>query len=288
MPCTQLVVKVERVLYPKPDAEGSWYILQTDAGIAKGDIGWRPAPAERLVLEGDYASWKGRREFKFSTAMPDVPIDMRDQLHYACERTPGFGAALEISIWDRYGEAWRDIEPDTVPKVGNKLWQRLMLTIQQIDAEVEKSRAIVYLLGKGCTMGMSCAAWDAWEKDTVGKVNSDCYVLADLPHYGFCHVDTSVRHRYEIGDDDPRRLRAVVKYAMKQETSRGSTVVAWTVLLQAAQKHSGGIDGNLVAECVRQMFAEGTLHGFPGSQTIALATDYANELAIWKYVNESR
>jgi hypothetical protein len=279
-----LHVAVNTVLYPKEGQSGDWFIIGTNEGTVKGSMGWRPADGERLKLTGKWVPYKGEKQFKFTQAQPDVPIHPRDQLRYVCERTRGIGPATEQAIWDTLGDDWRNVQNGDVPALdkGRKLadFQEMIMTV---DREAEKSQVITWLLGCGSTVNMAIAAWKEWKASTIGIVQQDCYRLSDLPHYGFIHVDREIRKHFDIADNDPRRIRAVVLYSIKQLTESGSTTIEWPMLSDLAAKHAGGY-APLIAEMVGTMFEDGALIGFKGTRRIALSQDFKNETEIMDYV----
>jgi hypothetical protein len=285
-------VTVERVLYPKPsplvvaDNAPAWYILATNIGTAKGMMAWRPSDGERLRLEGRWDVYRGQKEFKFTVALPDVPVDPRDSLRYACERTIGMGPKLEEALWEKFGENWPDVRDGDLPRLRGDLYVRFREMLGQLAREAEKSNAIAWLMGRGSTPAMASAAWDRWEADTIGVVQGDCYRLAELPRYGFSHVDASVRGHFGIGDRDPRRIRACVLHAMRVLTERGDTAVRWEDLRDRANHDLRGDYSEMVAEHVRDMFG-GSLAAFPDAGRVALGVDYEHEHAIWQMAVES-
>ena len=284
----QLKVKVERVAYPKPHADTSegavWRILLTDQGACKGTMSWRPMDGEALILDGRWTAYQGKKEFKFDGAMQDIPISARDQLRYVCERTKGVGFAMETTIWEKYGDNWQDIEAGEIDRMSDAVYERFRVSMEALTTEKEKSQTIAFLMGKGATVGMATAAWEQWEKQGIGIVNDNCYRLADLPNYGFCHVDTDIRRKFDIGDSDPRRIKAALVYSLRQLSQSGNTVSSWGELRGAVMKHTGGVSLQLVVDCVKEMFGDGTLRGFTKSQSLALGADFQNEKDIWEYV----
>ena len=281
----QINVKVERVLYPKAtEKEATWFILATNQGVCKGKIGWRPADGQQLVLDGEWASYRGERQLNFKCAMLDVPTDPRAQLHYVCERTRGVGPALEIQIWDAAGEQWQGLRPGgVVAKLKGKLFEEFRLQIESLKGDEEQVKTVSWLMSKGATNGMGIAAWNKWEKGTIGIVNSDPFHLAELSGYGFKNVDGGIRQAFEIGDDDPRRIRAAVIYSLRRLTDDGSTIVYWDELLKKGLGMLGGFQ-SLISESTSALFADGTLIGFKGSLSIALGSDYKAEMSILDYV----
>jgi len=289
-PTITLDIEVERVLYPPETTDGArWFILaaldaQRNSITCKGDMPWRPRPQERLRLTGSYTVYQGKRQFKFSEAMLNLPTDARGMLHYVCSLAKGVGAAMEDAIWQARGADWPDIEEGEIPRLAGKVYHSLMQAIELAESDRRKSLTIAELMRAGCTVNMATAAFELWGGNALGVVKDDPYRLAELPHYGFADVDGDIRIHYGITDDDPRRIRAAVVYVLRQLTGSGSTVVHWEQLHSACIAKLGGF-GTLIVEQVRAMFAEGTLRGFERSRNVSLASDYKNELTIWEFLN---
>ncbi|MCK9519967.1 MAG: hypothetical protein M0R74_13220 [Dehalococcoidia bacterium] len=283
----QLNVTIQRVAYPPATADAdAWYILITDAGAAKGRMAWRPQEGEALILEGEYATYKGEKEFSFKSARLNVPTNPRDQLHYVCARTPGMGPAMEQLIWDAAGTDWANIQPGAVQRLSGKIYSNFQLQIESLREKSEEAAVVAALMGRGATMNMACAAWEQWKAETLGVVNADPYRLAELPNYGFRDVDNKIRREYGIGDDDKRRIRAAVIYALRRLTDAGDTLVAWDALYQQACGMLGGY-ADEISDCASELFAEGTLKAFPGCEGVALAADWRAESDIWNFVNKT-
>ena len=190
----ELKVKVERILYPREGADGDWYIIKTDKGIIKGNMSCRTEPGEMLAIEGTYGTYQGKSEFKFTSARADIPIDARDQLRYVCEITPGFGVAMELKIWEAWGETWaEDVEPGIVKGLKGRKFELLTNSIDNLKLKREESEAVAWLMSVGCSVNMAQAAWTKWEKEAVGIVKSDCDLLAERPQYGFTDVANEIR-----------------------------------------------------------------------------------------------
>lgn len=279
-----LQVRIERVLYPRDGTSASdWYLILTDQGKCSGTIAWRPANGEALTLSGRWGAYQGERMFKFSSALPNVPIDPRDLLHYACSRTKGIGVALEDALWDALGPDWQDlIEPGAVPRYTETIHGALCETLDALAREQIKTQAIGFLMARGCTDKMALAAWGEWAHNTVTTVTADPFALATLPHFSFATVDQNIRHRFNIGDQDPRRIRAGILHTLRQHTASGSTVTPWAMLGRDVQRLLGGY-GALITATAREMLSDGTLIGLPEWQEIALTDDYAAEEAIHQW-----
>jgi hypothetical protein len=290
----ELRVKVNRVCFPPPsptdDAkEPVWYILDTDKGTCKGSVAWRPKELELLKLEGNYQPYQGRQEFKFRTAMQDIPIQPQHQLRYIAERTNGVGPSMEAQIWEIWGEDWmEDITPGVITRLSGRVYENVREAIDQFKIDKVKSESIAWLMGKGATLGLATLAWGFWDKQAITVVNTDCYELTNLPNYGFKDVDKSMRYEFGIGDEDPRRIRAAIVYAIKQMTEHGSTIVTWAELSYKCTEVLSGMYTALVCEQVSHMFGTGVLRAFPATESISLGRDYENENAIWRFVNDER
>lgn len=284
---TELTVKVDRVCYPKEGIEGDWYILSCMAGdtlvTAKGNMPWRPKQHERLKLTGDWKNYQGKREFSFKAAALDMPTGARELLHYVCEMTPGIGPALEEQIWELKGDAWAAIEEGEISRLRGRTYHAFMGALESAEADRAKGEVIAELLKAGCTMNMAAAAYEKWKDGTVGVIQSDPYRLTELAHYGFSDVDAKIRIYYGIGDGDPRRIRAAMIYVMKQLTEGGSTLVRWDILESQCLTKLGGYK-DVILSCAKEMITEGSLKAFPSTRSIALASDYKNELIIWEYI----
>jgi exodeoxyribonuclease V alpha subunit len=280
----EIAVTVTRVAYPPSTATTDWYILVTDHGTAKGKMAWRPSDGEALILQGEYTTYQGQREFAFSSARLNVPVHPRDQLHYVATRTPGLGPSAETQLWETLGEAWQTAQPGAVPRLRGKTYENFKLQIESLSTKCEEMRVVAVLVGKGCTENMAGRAWATWKEETLGIVNSDPYRLADLENYGFRDVDGDIRRAYGIGDDDLRRIKAATLYALRLLTNAGDTLIEWDTLYQQA---TGLLHGyaDEIAECVAGLFEDGSVKAFEGCGGVALAADWKAEKEIWDWVN---
>lgn len=279
----QITITMERMLCAKPDSK--WYFFRGDMGntaiACKGSMGWQPQEQETLALLGDFVEYKGERQFKFTAAKLTLPIDPRSQLHYVCERAKGIGPSIEQAIWDARGEGWRRLERGEVRKLTDSAYERFKEQIESFEINHEKAEVIAWLEDKGCTANMAEAAWEAWGKDTAGVVNADCYRLAHLPGFSFRTVDENVRRFFDIADDDPRRIKSAVAYAMQRETEDGSTVVNCWRHFAACQKLLPNVGDELIRKYVQEMKEDGSVYVFPEQCTMALKVDYLHERMIF-------
>lgn len=278
-----LNVTVERVCYPPATSDTDWYILATNHGSCKGRMSWRPQEQEQLILEGEWAVYKGDKEFSFKSARLDVPTESRDMLRYCVARTPGAGSAMETLIWAHSGSAWMDIQENAVPRLKGRVYANFKLQIEGLVQKSEEAKVVATLCGKGATQNMACKAWELWKGETLGIVNADCFRLSELDGYSFRDVDAKIRQAYGIADDDKRRIRAAVIYSLRRLTDTGNTVVAWDELFTQTTGMLGGY-ADMISDCTRELFDEGTLKAFVKSGGVSLKNDWDAETTIWNFV----
>lgn len=292
---TTITAKVERIRYPKPDAIGAadfspqcFYILSCDVGVCKGKLDHLPKAGEALTLDGKWevSQFNGQPEFVFFHAKVFVPADERALLRYACEMTPGFGPAMEERIWAERGDNWRGVSlADDIRGLTPDKLAALQKTIDFLNVNQERAKAVSWLVSIGLTIKMAEAAFEKWGSSTVARVEADPYILAQLPNYGFSDADSHVRAHFKIERNDPRRVNAALKYYLAQ-LSAEDTAVLWDDL---AAKVYGAIDSDpqLVADACRAMFQSGALVSFPRSMRIASLRDFTNEAMIYRFANSA-
>ena len=283
---TELIVAVDKVLYPPPSKESDFKILLTDMGKCKGEMSWTPREGEQLKMVGEWEIYRGERQFKFKTTMPNVPEDPHAMLIYVCERVKGVGPKMAEAIWEKFGEEWDDATESSVPRLTGAKYDAFDEARNAVTREKEKSQAIAYILSKGGTVVMANTAWDEWMKDTIPVVESDCYSLTKLPRYGFQNVDLAIRHHFGIEDLDPRRVRAAIEYAMRQALRDGSTITTWDILRDETARLIGA-HYQIIADQTKVMLDTGILAGFPQVQMLCLSEDYKNESTIWRWAKHA-
>ncbi len=224
MESKKLVTVVSRVIYTHTN---NWRILDTKDGTVKGTVSWDIKENDCIECSGSWgiSPRDGNREFDAKTIIPSVPEDSRALLQYAAIKTTGIGEAKEELIWSAFGEDWPN-HPELEGIAGIREATRFAweTTLQELETFKEQAKTIAYMLACGCTIGMSSAAWDTWGMDTMGRVIANPYDIADLPHYGFLAVDRC-RSGFGISEDDPRRIREAIMFAIKQEGEKGHTSV---------------------------------------------------------------
>ena len=276
------------MLAPRP--EKKWYYFRAIMGgdgspetsvICKGRVGWEPQPMETLTLAGEWVVYRGERQFQFNTAKLNFPTDPRAQLHYVCERTKGIGSSIEQAIWNVCGEGWKALQRGDVRKLTDAAYNNFMEAIQLFEGDREKAGVLSWLAG------MAADTYEAWKNDTAGIVNADCYRLAQLPGYSFKVVDENIRQNFGIADDDPRRIRSAVLYALQTETEDGSTAIDCFRHLSACSKLLPYICDDFIKDAVREMEENGSLRIFRKQGRMCLGKDWSNESSVYGFVRSA-
>jgi exodeoxyribonuclease V alpha subunit len=286
----QLVFTVERVLYPKGGgkSDSGFYLLKGDANgqtvVCKGNMAWGPEEMETLALIGGWVIYKGEKQFKFNAAKLTLPMEPQSQLNYVCERTNGVGPALALAIWEHCGEKWRELKRGDIKKMSDAAFNNFQEQIKAFEHNKEQAEVVAWLESKGCTTAMASAAFEEWKKNAPGVVNNNCYRLAELSGFSFKSVDDRVRLNFGIVDDDPRRIKAAVIYALQQITKDGSTAVSWFVHLARIEELLPEVAPVLIGDTVKEMVRDGAIRIFPKQLMGALEKDYQAEIAIFEFV----
>ena len=269
--------------------DSSWTILKTDLGKCLGVVKFEPQEHDQLKLAGgrwQVNDFDGRKEFHFKSARLVVAEDPRELLTLASKWTKGVGESMEADIWAAYGEDWRDHpELEEISRVTDAIRFDWGETLKRMSHSEEQAEAISFLMGKGCSITMADAAWEAWQAETYPKVSGDCYVLAELPHFGFIAVDLVIRKSFGIGDKDPRRVDAAVLYVLKQRLSEGSTVQTWQdVFAQVCELVA--VDDNCFGETITRLVDRGRVRVMADMLGLAtylsLSSSYKDALLIWE------
>lgn len=289
----QIIVTMERMLCAKP--EKHWYFFRSTMGgngqpetslVCKGGMGWQPQEMETLALVGDFVEYKGERHFQFRQAKLTLPVDPRAQLHYVCCRTSGIGEAIEQSIWNARHDDWRNLQRGEIRKMTDSAYDNFREQIGVFESNREQAEVVAWLEQKGCSNSMANDAYQEWKADTAGIVNANCYRLTQLSGYSFKTVDENIRRNFNIDDDDPRRIRAAVEYAILQETEDGSTAIECHRHLAACFKLLPNIGGELIVQQVREMRQEGAIHLFPQMNMMAGKMDFNHESIVYSWLKK--
>jgi hypothetical protein len=245
-------------------------------------IKFEPKHGDRLKLTGSWkkSDFNGAQEFHFRTCELNLPTNPRALLSYACTITKGLGPVREQEVWDRYGDTWPDQDLNGIDGLTDAIRYAWKDTLARLSNEKNKSQAVAFLVEHGCTLTVALKAWDRWEDETIGIVQDDPYLLADLPYCGFHTVEKGIRQTFDIGDTDPRRTKAAVLYVLESQLptgpdNNGGTWHEQGDVIKAASAATGHING--IAEAIESLVVAGKLVSIDGGY--ALKTDAENEQA---------
>jgi hypothetical protein len=282
----EIKAKLNRQLHRKADSGWGIYLME-QADVRRtvkciGTIAWEPAIGDRFILNGNWktSNFDGNEEFQFTSIALDLPDNPVELLMLAVEQTKGLGDAKHVEIYALYGDDWQaHPDLDGVMGIGDHVRANWADTLERIKVEKEKMTALAWMMSRCMTQHMATVAWEAWGSEAAAKIEADCYVLAELPHYGFIKVDAEIRVAFGIADDDPRRREAAVMYVMKQDADKsGNTRMSVRDVVTALLGLH--LDGALGA--IERLVAAGKLERV--GDEVALWQHYQNELAIWNMV----
>lgn len=271
-------------------ADTLWTILKTDKGICKGIIQFEPKAGDLLRMEGTWtvSTYNGEKEFNFKAVTMEVITDPRALLHYAVSITKGLGPAAESDIYFTFGDDWKNHpELEQIGGMNDKIRFQWQETLKRLENQESMAQAIAFLIEHGCSLNLAQIAWNRWLDEVIPIVQRDCYTLASLPNYGFCHIDDSIRDAFGITDRDPRRLDACVLYHMKLCMEKGDTLVLWDDVQEAVAGYIPGAK-QVFPVSVKRLVDEEKLIRIDGALGmelfLALPGLYRDEMQIWEWV----
>jgi len=226
----QYDVIVDRVMFQSDD--GNWTVVR----VAKEEGGGRFIAAGRFPMElgeGDLIKIDGRFDdhprygsrFLISAARPCLPATKKGILRYLKSgRIKGVGPKLAQRLVDAFGEdTMRILEEEPrkvldVPGVGKARYEEL---VGALSEGKDQREALVFLQGLGLGPAVSQEIWKMFGVDTLGRVQSNPFTLADdVAGVGFLTAD---RIASEMGVEAaaPERLRAGVRHILKKAMDQG-------------------------------------------------------------------
>jgi exodeoxyribonuclease V alpha subunit len=237
---------VTAILFPKsidalqPGAN-QWYILSTTAGKVVGSSRLCPQPKRTYTFIGDFQSYQGQLNFKFSSIQEDIPTDPRAMLDYACAATKGLGPAFADSIWAKYGETWATILAQNDSPTARE--SALRNTVTLLSADSDRTKTIATLISKGATQHLAELAYVRFGSSTLSLVAQSPYILTELPGYSFKTIDERLRVGYSIPLDDDKRITALIQYLINEraETTGDTVISEYDLSVAAAENNINGI-----------------------------------------------
>ena len=282
METQKINVKVENVLFRKKESD--WSIIKTNAGIVKGKIAWEPKVGENILLYGSYETYNGEKQFAFFKAESIIPEDPETECKYACELTHGLGEKMAEKIFEAKGEDWKGIQKGEIPGLTEEKHRALMDTIEILEGQKERTKAITFLISKGCSTNLAEKAFEKFGTGTIAEITNNCYMLASLPRIGFKQIDTTIRHAFAISDYDDNRIESGILYALEELLKDGSSYTELPTLISSSVELLN-VDVNKVNEIGRKLYREGLIASYPEHNVITKPEYKRYEETIWEYVN---
>lgn len=200
------------------------------------------------IVEGDVYTFKGQvvahpkygKQLKADTFEKELPQTKDAIITYlSSDLFKGIGKKTAQNIVNTLGEnAINDIlaHPDILTKVSNLSKKKQEQIAQQIAANQESEKIMIYLHDLGFGPKLSMAIYQFYQSETINVVDNNPYKLVyDIKGIGFNKADTLARN---IGIDfnDPERLKACILFTLEEECiKQGHTYLPTETILKSAQ-----------------------------------------------------
>lgn len=200
------------------------------------------------IVEGDVYTFKGQvvahpkygKQLKADTFEKELPQTKDAIITYlSSDLFKGIGKKTAQNIVNTLGEnAINDIlaHPDILTKVSNLSKKKQEQIAQQIAANQESEKIMIYLHDLGFGPKLSMAIYQFYQSETINVVDNNPYKLVyDIKGIGFNKADTLARN---IGIDfnDPERLKAGILFTLEEECiKQGHTYLPAETILKSAQ-----------------------------------------------------
>lgn len=246
------------------------------------------------IVEGDVYTFKGQvvahpkygKQLKADTFEKELPQTKDAIITYlSSDLFKGIGKKTAQNIVNTLGEnAINDIlaHPDILTKVSNLSKKKQEQIAQQIAANQESEKIMIYLHDLGFGPKLSMAIYQFYQSETINVVDNNPYKLVyDIKGIGFNKADTLARN---IGIDfnDPERLKAGILFTLEEECiKQGHTYLPAETILKSAQtmlSTQGGeiIEIHQLEEMLQILMEEDKL--ILDQQKIAIPSLYYSEL----------
>jgi exodeoxyribonuclease V alpha subunit len=219
-----------------PETEGAVTITVT------GPLG-HVAAGEYLLCTGAFSrhakyGWQFAVE-NFRSSLPQTPHGV---MRWLITRVPGIGPAFARAIvnhfdaeqvfgeLDRDPERLREVRTRSGRPISAKAVERAVAAWREV-ARVREVEA--FLFAHGISAGLAGRLVRRYGDEVVAVVTQEPYRLIELPRVGFKIADEIARS-LGIELDDPRRLRAGLRFVLEEAQSQGNTFVPLAELWQRA------------------------------------------------------
>lgn len=191
-------------------------------------------------------------------------------------RVPGIGPVFAQAIADTYGErAFEVIDADPSVLYDLRTKRGTKISSKQVDSviaawgEIRTLRQIeTWLFGAGITAKLAARLYQRYGDNVIAVLEDNPYQISEIPRIGFKIAD-KIALKLGMGRDDPRRVRAGLRFVLEEAESDGHSFLTLEQLfLRAAATSRGGKDEGgtlavgdrvLVAQVATEMAAAGEI-----------------------------
>jgi len=225
--------RVERVIYTSGEADGYTVFLLADPSSASEITAAGPSTTE--LRPGQEVEGEGRivqhqrygRQIRVEWAAPRVPDDPAGfrQFLYAGV-LPWVGRHTADRLIEHFGDGLADIldqAPERLLEVGG-IGETKLAAIREAWGELRALRSIVAFLNEaGIGPVFALKVWDRFGPQAAVRLRNDPYLLTGIRGLGFLRVDKAAL-KLGIEPDSPKRLRAALLWAAREQESAGHVV----------------------------------------------------------------
>ena len=175
-----------------------------------------------------------------------------------CDNFQGIGMVKSRKLWETFGDRLYEIL-DTADAAS----LTTVLTAESAECAVSawaqqgKTRTLQWLQSSGIDVRTGRQLIEYFGNEAHQKLEEDPYRLLSFSA-GWKNVDTFARARFQVAEDDPRRLQAAVEEALYRLFDGGDTAIPTPLLLKRVQ---GVIGGSKNRELVMAALEAGLTNG---------------------------
>lgn len=177
-------------------------------------------PDEEYILEGDYVKDKNYGlQFKFTKFERKELTNIHGVISYlSSDLFPGIGERVAKTVVEKLGVNAINLikrNPDVLDEV--KITEKQKSTIYSgILSDKNNQEAVIFFLDHGITIDMANKILNKLGPNCVETVKENPYILMDnIDRFGFKKNDNFALNM-GIEKDDPRRLKALISYLLKE------------------------------------------------------------------------
>ncbi len=225
-------------------------------------------PGEQLHCVGKYAEHaRYGRQFVVESFRAVLPTSAAGVELWLTRRVPGIGPTFARAIVAHFGaenvfdELDRDPERlrEVRTKAGRAISRKSVLRAIEAWREVATIREVeTFLFTHGIGAGLAARLVREYGPDVIDVLTHDPYRLTEIRGVGFKNADRIAQSLgFEL--DDPRRLRAGLRFVLQQAEADGNTFLLLPELWRNAGRLLGVGDPDPLESAVRALAGEGEL-----------------------------